>query len=140
MSVVSSPAGYSWNLSKEQWAWSLFDAGCWGCVSPRGQSPLLLSNSAIVCSSSYTLCSFRCHFSRYASVTINTLVPLVFKQDAPANEVCLLTAPLVPADPTSNGWQEHYCAHRCVLNMETIWRYTRLCMLCLTPCRKCIRL
>eukprot|EP00802_Teleaulax_amphioxeia_P014920 Tamp_15000.p1 GENE.Tamp_15000~~Tamp_15000.p1 ORF type:complete len:468 (-),score=88.51 Tamp_15000:177-1523(-) len=53
MSVVSSPAsGTLWLLSKEQWAWTLFDAGCWG----------------------------------YASVTINTLVPLVFKQDAPEDE------------------------------------------------------
>ena len=53
VSVMSSAAGGTfWLLSQEQWAWTLFDAGCWG----------------------------------YASVTINTLVPLVFKQDAPEDE------------------------------------------------------
>jgi MFS-type transporter involved in bile tolerance (Atg22 family) len=44
-------------LTSEQWAWILFDAGCWG----------------------------------YISVTVGTLVPLVFKQDTPEDEKVFAT-------------------------------------------------
>ncbi len=86
VSVMSSAGGGTlWLLSQEQWAWTLFDAGCWG----------------------------------YASVTINTLVPLVFKQDAPEDEqkyVSAIWANLVAAGSLCSSCANQLaapCDHDC---------------------------
>jgi len=212
--VVSSPAvGVSWNLSKEQWAWALFDAGCWGydnfCIhsecplyAPQLQLHAISSTSVEDvlrgvrvhgCMSTFTFaytrcaCSFQCtspiyhskdwnrenagylssastplwaypcgiqsrwgykakhihswhtHSLRYASVTINTLVPLVFKQDAPKNEVLVgllswslvcacMRAPICVCVWVCVWVCECECVCVCVCVWVSVFTYTLVCL------------